>query len=165
MNPYGPPTTGQENLERYRHTREPLPRNVVAMRLLIGGFMGGAALGTFGYILLITFIELLLTPPFVSPPNYGQFQIVVIGVGFYMSMFGAALAVIPYVRWLGYFPIHVLGVLVIWTIDAEFFLDIGWDEAPIAATLFLFSLPTFVAIICDYWSRRRCTGSVRVNGS
>ena len=83
MNPYCPPTADHEHLQHYRQFREPIPRNIVVVRLLIGGWMGGAAIGTLGYILLITLIELLLTPPFASPANYGQFGIVIICVGFW----------------------------------------------------------------------------------
>lgn len=126
-----------------------------ARKLFIVGILGGAALGTFGYLLLIGLIETLLVPPFKSPPNYGQFGVVVLGVAFYMMSFGMALAAVPYLKWYGYMPIHFIGILFVLGTEREFFGDADWTEAPVAALLFLLALPTVIAICCDLWYRKR----------
>ena len=110
------------------------------------GLLGGAAFGTVGYLLLVAFIELVLVPPFKSPPNYGQFIFVVMGVAFYMTVFGVALAAVPYTRWYGYIPVHLAGVVVIWAIDQQGFAEVDWNEAPIVAMLLLYALPTLGAL-------------------
>lgn len=133
--------------------RTPLSRGDAARKLLSVGLLGGATLGSIGYLILIALVETLLVPPFKSPPNYGQFIIVVIGVAFYMTMFGMALAVIPYVKWIGYIPIHLIGIFLIWAADKRFFSEVDWTEAPITVMLLLFALPTVAAIIAHSWYR------------
>lgn len=124
-----------------------------ARRLFAIGMVGGALIGSIGYLLMIGFVEILFVPPLKSPPDYGQFVIVVMGVAFYMTVFGMALAVVPYVNWIGYVPIHVTGVLLIWAADRKFFSEVDWREAPIAVMLILFALPTVVAIFAHLWYR------------
>ena len=126
-----------------------------ARRLFAIGLIGGVLLGSVGYLVLIGIVETLLVPPFKSPPNYGQFGIIVMGVAFYMSIFGMALSAVPYVKWIGYVPIHLIGVFLIWAADQQFFTEVDWREAPIVAMLMLLALPTAFAIVADFWYRNR----------
>ena len=70
-------------------------RAELAGQTSVYGCFGGALMGTIGFLITIAVIELLLVPPLKSPPNYGQFSIVVIGVGFYASLFGVSLGLVP----------------------------------------------------------------------
>ena len=148
-NPYQAPADDDGELQHYPRPPATLSRGESARRFALLGFAGGAMVGFVGYPVLIVIIEVLLTPPFKSPPNYGQFGFVVMGVAFCLSMFGLALFVVPYVKWIGYVPIHVLGLLAIWSACRPLFNSnsIDWIEAPIAAMFLLFSLPSMVAII------------------
>jgi hypothetical protein len=137
-----------------KRLRIPKSRSEIAGQLSIFGFVGGAMVGTVGFLVLIAAIELLLTPPFKSPPNYGQFGIIVIGVGFYAALFGVCLGIVPYVTWLGYIPVHLLGLWLIWSIDKQFFAEVDWTEAPIVAMFAILALPTPVAVCVDYWANR-----------
>ena len=75
-------------------------------------------------------IETLLTPPFKSPPSYGQFLIVSLVWGSTWLSSVCVLGIVPFVTWIGYVPIHILGVFIIWSIDRQFFADVDWTEAP-----------------------------------
>ncbi|TWT64791.1 hypothetical protein [Allorhodopirellula solitaria] len=150
-NPYTVPT-GNDKPVRQQQVR--LSRGELAGKFAVTGFIGGGLLGTFGYIAIIVVIETLLTPPLKSPPNYGQFSIVVVGVGFYMSLFGLCLGLVPYITWIGYVPLHVLGVLSIWFVERQFFAEVDWAEAPIAAMITLLMLPSFFAFGLDLRARR-----------
>jgi len=145
-NPYEAPINVEGDVQRSTRPRATRSRAQTAKHLALLGFVGGMILGIVGYPVLIVIIEVLLTPPFKSPPNYGQFGFVVMDVACCLSMFGLALFVLPYVKWIGYPPIHVLGLLAIWSADRSFFNSVDWTEAPIVAMLVLFSLPSIVAI-------------------
>ena len=82
QNPYATPTECHAADRPAR--RIPMSRGEIARRFAITGFVGGGILGSFGYLALIVVIEILLTPPFSSPANYGQFMVVVVYVAFYM---------------------------------------------------------------------------------
>jgi len=156
-NPYAAPTGNVTTPTPVHLQRARLSRGEVAGKFAITGFIGGGLLGTFGYLALIVVIELLLTPPFKSPPNYGQFLIVIFGVGFYMSIFGLCLGLVPYITSIGYIPLHVLGVLSILAVDQQFFAEVDWTEAPIAAMVLLLASPTVIAIAFDFRARRMQT--------
>lgn len=72
-NPYAVSDDMDEYQPPMRLPRAPLSRSEAAITLLVAGLMGGGAMGSIGYLLLITLIETILVPPFSSPPNYGQF--------------------------------------------------------------------------------------------
>lgn len=129
-------------------------RSELAGQTSVYGCFGGALIGTIGFLITIAVIELLLVPPFRSPPNYGQFSIVVIGVGFYASLFGVSLGLVPYISWIGYIPFHLFGLWLIWSMDKQFFTEADWTEAPIAAMLCILMLPTPIAACVGYWARR-----------
>lgn len=152
-NPYSTPT-GEGRKEPAQPQRRQLNRGEVASRLAIAGLLGGALLGTVGYLLLIALAEFLLTPPLKSPPNYGQFGIIVLGVGFYLSMFGLCLSVVPYGTWLGYVPVHAAGLWLIWGTSGQFFAEVDWTEAPVAVMIALLLLPTPVAMLFDVYGSR-----------
>jgi hypothetical protein len=111
-------------------------------------------MGTIGFVLLTGAIDVLLTPPFKSPPNYGQFGILVMCIGFYMSLFGACLGVVPYFSWRGYVPIHLLGLFGLWSLNRQSFADVDWREAPIVALLVVLLLPSAIAVWIDQRIRR-----------
>ncbi len=153
-NPFAPPSDDTDRGSIPAPARIPKTRLELAGQASVCGCLGGALVGTFGFLLAVAAIELLLTPPFKSPPNYGQFFIVVIGVGFYASLFGVCLGVVPYVTWLGYLPLHFLGLWLIWMIDKQFFLEVEWTEAPMVAMFCVFLLPTPVAVCVGGWAGR-----------
>lgn len=157
-NPYVPSDT-DDSLRCNLIVRTPIPTADAARRLFVIGLLGGGFLGSIGYLIVIGIAETLFVPPLKSPPNYGQFGIIVMGMAFYMSVFGMALSVVPYVTWIGYIPIHLIGLLLIWTADQQFFSAVDWWEAPIFAMLLLLALPTIFAAAAHFWYRKRAINS------
>ena len=152
-NPYMPPVADDCRIA-WKPPRRVWARPEIAKRFALVGFLGGSALGGIGYLLLTAVIELALTPPFKSPPSYGQFSVVVIGLTGYMALFGLAMFVVPYVSWIGYIPIHFLGLFLIWQVDGPFFLAVEWTEAPIVAlvTMLLFPFPASIGFsVWNHW--------------
>ena len=153
-NPFQPPSDDASRKPPPKRQRIPKSRSEIAGQLSVFGCLGGALVGTVGFLVLITAIEILMTPPFKSPPNYGQFGIIVIGVGFYAALFGVCLGIVPYVTWLGYTPVHLLGLWLIWSIDKQFFAEVDWTEAPIVAMFAILALPTPIAVCVNLWANR-----------
>lgn len=153
-NPFQPPSDDANWKPPPERQRIPKSRTEIAGQLSVLGCLGGALVGTVGFLVLIATIELLMTPPFKSPPNYGQFGSIVIGVGFYTAFFGVCLGIVPYVTWRGYVAVHLLGLWLIWSMDKQFFAEVDWTEAPIVAMFAIFALPTPIAACVNLWANR-----------
>ncbi|MCA9192335.1 MAG: hypothetical protein KDB03_11250 [Planctomycetales bacterium] len=123
------------------------------MTFLVVGSISGLLLGSVGYVLLIGVLETFFVPPLQSPENYGQFLIVVIGVSFYLTVLGCTFALIPYVRLLGFWGVYALWLWVVWSAEREFFLEVDWLEAPIAAMLLLFLTPLITGVYASNYSK------------
>lgn len=136
-------------------------RAEAAGRLAGFGCLGGAAFGIFGFLAIIAVLELLASPPLVSPPNYGQFSIIVMGVAFYLGILGALLFLVPWGGWYIYVPLHAVGLWCIWSIDRDFFVQADWAEVPMVAMIVVFLLPTPVAVACHWWVRHHVVDTVQ----
>ncbi|MFO0921171.1 MAG: hypothetical protein U0905_01635 [Pirellulales bacterium] len=130
-------------------------RTEMVRKLMIVGLYGGAFLGSIGYLLLVSFIEFLLVPPFKSPANYGQFDFLIAGVLVVMLILGAALSLIPYIKWLGFMSFEILLLGLIWLVERESFSKDVLIEAPVAAIVFLVAIPIIAAPMIDAWCRSR----------
>ena len=150
-NPYSSPV-GANNVDQRTVVHD--DRRAYISRLAVGGLIGGAIIGSFGYLLLTILFDAFLTPPLVSPSSYGQFFVVVLGVAIYSSCFGLALGLVPIVTWKGYVPINVLGIVAIVLFDSQFFANVNWLEAPISGMFIVFAMPSVAAIMADRWTRR-----------
>jgi len=145
-NPYSKPVEGASVIHRHRRSKREL-----AVQLAASGFGLGGLLGAAGYIPLVLAFEMLLTPPLVSPANFGQFGFVLLGAVFYLSLLGASIGLIPLITLRGYIPAYVTAIVSLILMNGEFFNGENWLETPIVAMLTLFAFPLVAAIIIGRW--------------
>ena len=117
---------------------------LVIIGLIIGGF-----LGSIGFLALAIGFDVLLTPPLLPPPNYGQFGMFVIQTAILMALFGAILGLLPLVRWKAYTFLYFLGCAILLGFGpTDDLIGSNFRETPTAAILLLCStIPIFGVII------------------
>ena len=84
------------------------PRGIVSLCIALVEIPIGAILCSVGYLAVIFILESAFVPPLHSPHNYGQFGFLLLVFGFFGTIYGASLAMIPYTRFLLWLPAFLL---------------------------------------------------------
>ncbi|WP_147868526.1 hypothetical protein [Stieleria maiorica] len=103
-NPYKP----SEGREHRRYTSFDGLRLQVATAVGFLGCFFGAILCGIGHLLTFMILEDSFSPPLQAQGNMGQFGFLTVYVGFFGGLAGLSLGLIPYTRFLGWFPVFLL---------------------------------------------------------